>query len=42
MAATQGADRNQVEPLMRRAVELEPEGIIHRVEYARVLAAWGK
>lgn len=42
VAATQGADGGKVEPLMRRAIELEPEGIIHRVEYARVLAAWGK
>ena len=42
VAATQGADRNQVEPLMKRAIQLEPEGIIHRVEYARVLAAWGR
>ncbi|MGC8876445.1 hypothetical protein [Thermus sp.] len=42
VAATQGADGGKVEPLMRRAIELEPEGIIHRVEYARVLSAWGK
>ena len=42
VAATQGADRARVEPLMRRAIELEPEAIVHRVEYARVLAAWGR
>ncbi len=42
VAATQGADRNQVEPLMKKAIGLEPEAIIHRVEYARVLAAWGR
>uniref|UniRef100_A0A831U523 Tetratricopeptide repeat protein n=1 Tax=Thermus islandicus TaxID=540988 RepID=A0A831U523_9DEIN len=42
VAATQGADGGRVEPLMRRAIELEPEAIIHRVEYARVLSAWGK
>ena len=42
VAATQGADRSQVEPLMKKAIELEPQAIIHRVEYARVLAAWGK
>ncbi|WP_026234101.1 hypothetical protein [Thermus oshimai] len=42
VAATQGADGNQVEPLMKKAIALEPEVIIHRVEYAKVLAAWGK
>jgi len=42
VAATQGADGSRVEPLMKKAIELEPDGIIHRVEYARVLAAWGK
>ncbi|MFC0594834.1 hypothetical protein ACFFFP_01325 [Thermus composti] len=42
VAATQGADGGKVEPLMKKAIELEPEGIIHRVEYARVLAAWGR
>ncbi|GAB5602818.1 hypothetical protein FJNA_13430 [Thermus sp. FJN-A] len=42
VAATQGADAGQVEPLMRRAIALEPQVIIHRVEYARVLAAWNK
>jgi hypothetical protein len=42
VATTQGADRSRVEPLMKKAIELEPDGIIHRVEYARVLAAWGK
>ncbi|MFM9420425.1 MULTISPECIES: hypothetical protein [Thermus] len=42
VAATQGADGSRVEPLMQKAIELEPDGIIHRVEYARVLAAWGK
>ncbi len=42
VAATQGADGSKVEPLMRRAIELEPNVIIHRVEYAKVLAAWGK
>jgi hypothetical protein len=42
VAATQGADGSRVEPLMKKAIELEPEVIIHRVEYARVLAAWGK
>ncbi|WP_423247896.1 hypothetical protein [Thermus albus] len=42
VAATQGADGSRVEPLMKRAIELEPEVIIHRVEYAKVLAAWGK
>lgn len=42
VATTQGADGARVEPLMKRAIELEPEGIIHRVEYAKVLAAWGK
>ncbi len=42
VATTQGADGARVEPLMKKAIELEPEGIIHRVEYAKVLAAWGK
>lgn len=42
VAATQGADGAQVEPLMKKAIALEPEAIIHRVEYAKVLAAWGK
>ncbi len=42
VAATQGADASKVEPLMKKTIELEPEVIIHRVEYARVLAAWGK
>ncbi|WP_353512962.1 hypothetical protein [Thermus sp. LT1-2-5] len=42
VAATQGADGGKVEPLMKKAIELEPDGIIHRVEYARVLAAWNK
>ncbi|MFD3006538.1 tetratricopeptide repeat protein [Thermus tengchongensis] len=42
VAATQGADASRVEPLMKKAMELEPEVIIHRVEYAKVLAAWNK
>ncbi|MGM8837894.1 hypothetical protein [Thermus sp. 93170] len=42
VAATQGADGGKVEPLMKKAIELEPNVIIHRVEYAKVLAAWGK
>jgi Tfp pilus assembly protein PilF len=42
VAATQGADGAKAEPLMRKAIELEPDVIIHRVEYAKVLAAWGK
>lgn len=42
VAATQGADGAKVEPLMKKAIELEPDGIIHRVEYAKVLAAWNK
>ncbi|WP_206201735.1 hypothetical protein [Thermus tengchongensis] len=42
VVATQGADASRVEPLMKKAIELEPEVIIYRVVYAKVLAAWNK
>lgn len=42
VAQIYGADAGQVEPLFKKAVALEPEVIIHRVEYAKVLAAWGR
>jgi len=37
-----GADGGKVIPLFERAIELEPERIIHRYEYARALFRLGK
>ncbi len=37
-----GADAGQVIPLFEKAIRLEPEAIIHRVEYAKALLRLGK
>ncbi len=37
-----GADAGKVIPLFERAIELEPDRIIHRYEYARALYRLGK
>ncbi len=37
-----GADGGKVIPLFERAIELEPDRIIHRYEYAKALARLGK
>lgn len=42
VAQMYGADAGQVEPLFKKVIALEPEVIIHRVEYAKVLASWGR